>query len=139
MRSGTPPRNSRREWGRYESLSEKTRKWLIVYGVGIAALFITQANVLAPISLAEKLWILIPALLAALLQLVLDLTIKFANLIIYKAHLRTDRLSKKRCSYQLARWWTQIFMIDIIIDVITVVLYIVATSVLVSAVASTGF
>ena len=92
---------------RYLSLSEKVAWWLIAYGVGIAVLFVTQAATLANISYQTKQFVLLPTFAAVLLQLILVLTIKYQNLIVYKAYSKEEPLTKESRWYKVANWWSQ--------------------------------
>lgn len=122
---------------RYKSLSERIRVWLIVYGVSIAVLFITQAATLSHIDSSTKLFVLVPSFVAVMMQLILAVSIKYQNLVVYKAYSEDEPLTKQHRIYKVANWWSQAIWIDILVDVLTVICYIVATVVLTLALAST--
>lgn len=118
---------------RYKSISGKLLGWLIVYGVSIAALFITQAATFSNFTTRTKLFVLIPAFLGVALQLFLVLVLKYINLITFKAHFPEEPLAMDSKWHKCAKWLAEAFGIDIVFDIITVVAYGVATTVLISS------
>ena len=117
----------------YMKLSEKIRGWLIIYGVSVAALFITQAVMFSKLATSIKLFILVPAFLGVTLQLLLVISIKYCNLITYKAHFPEEPLAMDSKAHMWAKWWAEAFWIDVVVDVVTIVAYVISTFVLVFA------
>lgn len=114
----------------YTKLSEKIRGWLIIYGISISALFITQAAMFSKLAMSMKLFILVPAFLGVALQLLLVISIKYCNLITYKAHFPEEPLTMDSKAHIWAKWWAEAFWIDIVVDVVTIVAYVISTFVL---------
>ena len=114
----------------YTKLSEKIRGWLIIYGISIAALFITQAAMFSKLATSMKLFILGPAFLGVALQILLVISIKYCNLITYKAYFPEEPLAMDSKAHIWAKWWAEAFWIDIVVDVVTIVAYVISTFVL---------
>lgn len=118
---------------RYTDICERIRAWLIIYGVSVPALFITQATELSNVSTKIKLLVLIPSFTGALIQLALVISVKYSNLYMFKGLHELEPLSKTTLRYRWADWWAQAVWIDIVVDVLTVIAYMGATGILIYA------
>ena len=112
---------------RYKTLSEKICGWLIIYGVSIAALFVTQSDTFSELTTTRRLFILVPAFIGVGLQLLLIISIKYCNLITFKAHFPEEPLRMDSKAHVWAKWWAEAYWIDIVVDLLTIVAYVVAS------------
>jgi hypothetical protein len=121
---------------RYKELDAKLRQWLILFGVGLATLFVTQSNILHGISRNCALWIIGLSLAPAWLQLMHLILLKYTNLTIYRATSPDENLDVTSRQYKVADAWASLIWPDFILDLLSGISYLLATFLLILALSS---
>jgi hypothetical protein len=121
---------------RYVTLDEKATAWFVLYGVGIAALFVSQAEFFAAIELSLKLRVLWPSLTVPLLRVVWSLILKYQNFVAYRVLHPGETVGDKSLKLYRFTERSTLTWIGVFVDLLSVVGYIWVTFALVDAVAA---
>ncbi len=110
----------------YEEHSKALRTWLVAYGIGAPALFVTNetaAKALHNISGAKTVALLF--LVGVALQVFLASLNKVLMWALYRGE--GEPSFRKTRYYRLAGWFSAQFWIDVIVDIVTMFLFAIAT------------
>lgn len=110
----------------YVGLARIFRGWLVAYGVGAPVLFLSRDSVMDQLKRADDAHYVIAAYLAGtVLQVSLVWLYKVCMWWGYLQEMGT--ITKESTRYRLTDWFTNIFWVEGVVDVITVGLFIYAT------------
>lgn len=116
----------------YSDYNKTLRAWFVAFGVGGPALFLVNENVAHKLAEAGELTdIALLFLIGATAQIVCALINKTANWLVYRSTWGDEESSYWR--YRAANWLSEQFLIDLGLDLITVVTYGMASWLLLMA------
>ncbi len=117
----------------YRHYSQVLRAWLVGFGVGVPILLISQSEIVTPVISSEKSLIIFGLfLLGVSAQVLVALLYKYSMAILYVneySSYETSSKSIKFANYLGTRFWP-----DVLGDIVAILSYIVATSLLAHAV-----
>lgn len=110
----------------YQEYSKVLRTWFVVYGIGGPVLLFTNDAFTKALKASGEGKSLVALFLAGVaLQVGLAALNKFSMWGIYFGEFKND--FKGTCRYRLSHWFSEQFWIDCVVDVLTLVLFAVAT------------
>lgn len=110
----------------YKEHSKTLRTWLVAYGIGAPVLFVTNATVAAKFTAAPPAVSIASFFLAGVVvQVLLAVLNKSVNWASYYAEGHTD--ASPKWLFAAARWVCDQFWIDLVLDLVSLVLFAIAT------------
>jgi len=110
----------------YAELSRTLKTWLVAYGIGAPVLFMTNPDLWKAVAASGDLRAVgLLFLIGVFLQVLIATVNKTAMWVLYYGEEHTSFKSKRR--YQAAEWLSKQFWIDVLIDIGTITLFVIAT------------